>query len=193
METKWKPILLTAVRAGCPTGQVQPKCRFASHTMPQTLGKSQDKASVSDFAKSCIPGISPSPPPKKNFPLPPLGDICSMARYIVQWSWTSWDTCHPALSLVHPQDITSPSNFQVLQVSNCSKTNGKEDHLRVPPWFLLRVQRIQRWDLSMDEGFADLQVSRWFKKTGYPQPPPKFQCQVAMNFFHFPRSINASR
>ena len=191
METKWKPTLLSSPPGWLPnwTSATKVQISFTDHT--SDIGEVTGQSQRVRFCKIMHSRrFSLSPPQKKNFPLPPLGDICSMARYTFQWSWTSWDTCHPALSLVHPQDVTSPSNFQVLQVSNSSKTNGNEDHLRVPPWFLLRVQRIQRWDLSMDEGFASFKMI--LKKQAIPSLP-KFQCQVAMNFFHFPRSINASR
>lgn len=192
METKWKPTLLSSPPGWLPNWTSATKVQIGFTYHASDVGEVTGQSQRVRFCKIVHSRhFSPSPPSKKkNF------HCHLLVTFVQRQGTTSSEVGHHGIHVIQLcrwfilRTLHLPATSKCSKCQTVQKTNGKEDHLRVPPWFLLRVQRIQRWDLSMDEGFCKFQNAA---KTGYPQPPPKFQCQVAMNFFHFPRSINASR
>ena len=146
--------------------EVQPKCRLASQTIPRTLGKSerfsrlvlpQDKASVSDFAKSCIPSISPSPPPKKKLPIATSGwhlfngKVHLPVKLDIMGYMSSSFVVGSSSGRYISQQLPSAPSVKLF------KNKWKRRSSKGSSLIFVRVQRIQRWDLSMDQEFCKFQ------------------------------------
>lgn len=182
METKWKPTLLSSPPGWLPNWTSATKVQIGFTYHASDVGEVTGQSQRVRFCKIVHSRhFSPSPPSKKK------NSHCHLlVTFVQRQGTTSSEVGHHGIHVIQLcrwfilRTLHLPATSKCSKCQTVQKTNGKEDHLRVPPWFLLRVQRIQRWDLRWSKyGWRILQISKCSKnRLAIPSLPPNFNAKL---------------